>query len=381
MREKFGDDSVQAWDCRQELLLFDDADLKKRAGKYREFLENNNEKATRAFCRLNKEGGCNDDVNQIRDDNGVQFKDKESRGHYIGNFYSELFKKKLDRLLSIEEFLSGETTGTEWVQNKKLNEAEKMGLEGEVTQRELDDALASSTMNSSSGWDGISFKVIKKFWGILGPVMLKMTRETFETGELMETFKMGLIKLIPKKGNAHKVVDWRPITLLCCGYKLVSGIVAKRLEKYLMKIIGWAQKGFLKEKNINTCTLNIMNCVSQSWASREPMGIMCVDFLKAFDSVEHQAVKMVLEFFNFGNNMVNMVMTLLNGRKARVIMEEGYSSDIKILRGTPQGDRASPFIFIIVIEVLLIKIRGMEGRGIDECIACEGELRGWMWKN
>ncbi len=71
--------------------------------------------------------------------------------------------------------------------------------------------------------------------------------------------------------------------------------------------------------------------------------------------------------FNFGENMVNMVMTLLNGRKARVIMEEGYSSDIKIQRGTPQGDRASPFIFIIVIEVLLIKIRGMEGRGINEC--------------
>ncbi len=46
MREKFGDDSVQAWDCRQELLLFDDVELKKRAGKYREFLEKNNEKAT-----------------------------------------------------------------------------------------------------------------------------------------------------------------------------------------------------------------------------------------------------------------------------------------------------------------------------------------------
>ena len=48
-----------------------------------------------------------------------------------------------------------------------------------------------------------------------------------------------------------------------------------------------------------------MNCVSQSWASNEPMGIMCVDFSKAFDSVEHQAVKMILEFFNFGPRMVN----------------------------------------------------------------------------
>jgi hypothetical protein len=97
------------------------------------------------------------------------------------------------------------------------------------------------------------------------------------------------------------------------------------------------------------------------------MGVLCVDFSKAFDSVEHAAVLKIMEFFNFGPVMAGMVMTLLNGRKARVIMEGGYSEDIQIQRGTPQGDRASPYIFIIVIEVLLIKIRSMEGKGIDEC--------------
>jgi hypothetical protein len=242
-----------------------------------------------------------------------------------------------------------------------------MELEGEVTLWELTDALDNSNFSSSSGWDGLSFKVIRKFWDQLGPLMLKMTKETFRAGELTETFKMGLIKIIPKKGNAHKIGDWRPITLLCCGYKIVSGVVAKRLEKHLMKIIGRAQKGFLKEKNINTCTLNIMNCISQSWKNFEPMGVLCVDFSKAFDSVEHAAVLKIMEFFNFGPVMAGMVMTLLNGRKARVIMEGGYSEDIQIQRGTPQGDRASPYIFIIVIEVLLIKIRSMEGKGIDEC--------------
>ncbi len=65
--------------------------------------------------------------------------------------------------------------------------------------------------------------------------------------------------------------------------------------------------------------------------------------------------------------MVGKVMTLLRGRRARVIMGDGYSTDIQILRGTPQGDRASPFIFIIAIEILLIKIRLMDGEGIDCC--------------
>jgi hypothetical protein len=92
-----------------------------------------------------------------------------------------------------------------------------------------------------------------------------------------------------------------------------------------------------------------------------------VDFAKTFDSVEHEAIRGVLEFFNYGPNMVQMVMTLLNGRKARVIMEDGYSSDIQIQRGMPQGDRASPYIFILAIEVLLIIICSMEGAGINCC--------------
>jgi hypothetical protein len=114
--------------------------------------------------------------------------------------------------------------------------------------------------------------------------------------------------------------------------------------------------------------MNIINTIEGAWREKESTGILCMDFSKAFDSVKHEAIRGVLEFFNFGPNIVNMVMTLLNGRKSRVIMEEGYSSHIKIDRGTPQEDRASPYIFILVIEVLLIKIRSMEGGGINCCM-------------
>jgi hypothetical protein len=45
------------------------------------------------FCRLTKEGFVNDDVSQIRDDNGVEFVNMEARGKYIGKFYSKIYKK------------------------------------------------------------------------------------------------------------------------------------------------------------------------------------------------------------------------------------------------------------------------------------------------
>jgi hypothetical protein len=175
----------------------------------------------------------------------------------------------------------------DWLLRKKLTNEEQLDLEGEVIMEEMEKALDGSNFSSSSGWDGISFKVIKKLWQFLKYPMLKMIRETFLEGELMDTFKLGIIRLIPKKGDANKISDWRPITLLCCGYKLISGIVANRLDRYLHKIIGRAQKGFLKTKNINTCTVIIMHSVSCAWKEQIPTGIMCVDFSKAFDSVEH----------------------------------------------------------------------------------------------
>ncbi len=143
--------------------------------------------------------------------------------------------------------------------------------------------------------------------------------------------------------------------------------MANRLERFLPKIIGRAQKGFLKSKNIHTCILNVTSCISQSWNAHEGMGVLCVDFSKAFDSLEHEAIMSCLKFFNFGNFMVNMVATILNDRKARIIAENGYSDTLLIMRGTPQGDRSSPYIFIICIEILLIKITTMEGNGINVC--------------
>ncbi len=220
--------------------------------------------------------------------------------------------------MRIEDFLSEEINNNELIEGNKLNEAEQATLEGEVTLEEMSEVLKSSNMHSSSGWDGISYWVIMKFFMGLGPLIVKLANEGFANGELTSTFRTGL-----KKGNAVKVGDWRPITLLCCGYKLISGIVAKRMEKYMQKIIGRSQNGFQRVKNMSSCTLNIMDRISGAWESAEEMGVLCIDFVKAFASIEHVFIERVMRFFNYENRLVRMVMTLLHGRTARVMVEGG----------------------------------------------------------
>ena len=83
-------------ESNEAILQMDDEKLKCRAGKFSDFFENNNEKPTSLFFRLGKEKSGNDDLTQIRDNEGKAVKGKEEREKHINNFYGNLYKKRLD---------------------------------------------------------------------------------------------------------------------------------------------------------------------------------------------------------------------------------------------------------------------------------------------
>jgi hypothetical protein len=156
----FGENSQQWHDAREAILRHDDTDLKDRATKFREFLDTNNEKTTRAFCRLSKEGGLCDDISQIKNENGNAFASNEQREKFISGYYSTIYKKKIDRLMRIEDYLFNGEGDPDGMNNKKLDADEQLDLEGRVSMDEVKRALDESNFDSSSGWDGISFRVI-----------------------------------------------------------------------------------------------------------------------------------------------------------------------------------------------------------------------------
>jgi hypothetical protein len=155
LERKFGENSIQASDEREKLLRLDDRNLKERATKFKEFLDVNNEKATKVFCRLSKEGGVLDDQSAIKNNNGVAFENETSRNEHIRGYYEQLYKKKLDILFSIKDFLGENSGHIDWVQNRKLTMDEKTELERMIDIEELTESLHDSNFGSTSGWDGI----------------------------------------------------------------------------------------------------------------------------------------------------------------------------------------------------------------------------------
>ena len=88
-----------------------------------------------------------------------------------------------------------------------------------------------------------------------------------------------------------------------------------------------------------------------------PGYLLTIDIEKAFDSVDHTFLCSALNIFGCGNNFIRWIKIILNKQES-CIMNNGHSSGyFPILSGTRQGDPISAYLFILVMEILLIQVR------------------------
>ena len=80
--------------------------------------------------------------------------------------------------------------------------------------------------------DGLSVEFYRTFWPVIGNVVIDSFNTSFEKGELSNTQKQGVITLIKKEDKDPLFIHkYRPITLLNVDYKLVSKMLANRINK------------------------------------------------------------------------------------------------------------------------------------------------------
>ncbi len=84
--------------------------------------------------------------------------------------------------------------------------------------------------------------------------------------------------------------------------------------------------------------------------------ILFLDFYKAFDTIDHHFLLQSLHTFDFGNNFIQTVQMFYRGINSFVILQNNTSRRFFINRGVRQGCPISPFLFLIVVELLEISV-------------------------
>ena len=182
------------------------------------------------------------------------------------------------------------------------------------------------------------------------------------------TMKQGIISLIPKPDKDPLLIDnWRPITLLTIDYKILALAYSNRLKKGLDSIIAETQTGFMKNRHISCNIRLILDLLDYADAVKSEALILFLDFYKAFDTIEHKFLLQSLNVFGFGNKLVDIVSMFYKDINSSVIINLNTSKRFEINRGVRPGCPISPFLFILVTELLSLKItsdRNFEGISI-----------------
>ena len=276
--------------------------------------------------------------------------DKKNIETILHNEFSKLFSKH-ETELGVDDFIRDDLI-------PKIPVQMRQELESEINIDEVTKVLNKTKVISSPGWDGFSYNCLKEFWEDLKFLFIKVIHESFTKKSLPPSQKWGNISLIPK-GDKDKLElkNWRPLTLLPAFYKLVSGTLANRMSKTLPYIVEADQQGFVSGRNISECLRTTIDLIEYVNRNRVETLMVCIDFKKAFDSLDHDFIISVLNKFGFGPNFVTWVKTLLDDFKMRVLNGGSPGDHFASERGARQGDPISSLLFIICIEILCIKLR------------------------
>jgi hypothetical protein len=118
---------------------------------------------------------------------------------------------------------------------------------------EIDNVILDLPSDKSPSPNGFNNSFIRKCWPIIRCDMYKLCFDFFHHRADLKSINHSYITLVPKKDNPEKVIDFRPISLLNSSIKMVTKLLANRLQPLAMEILHENQYGFIKGRTIQYC--------------------------------------------------------------------------------------------------------------------------------
>lgn len=177
----------------------------------------------------------------------------------------------------------------------------------------------------------------------------------------MERINRALIVLIPKTTPALTPNAFRPVSLQNCPIKILAKILTSRLQQQVPRLIDIDQTGFIKGRSISENFVYATELVQSCYKRKTPTLVIKLNFAKAFDSVNWDSLNTVLQVRGFPELWCRWMSQLLTTSRSVVLINGIPDPWICCRRGLRQGDALSPYLFLLVADVLQKLIKADDG--------------------
>ncbi|KAJ4933762.1 hypothetical protein JOQ06_006573, partial [Pogonophryne albipinna] len=227
---------------------------------------------TKYFFSLEKKNGQGRLIHALRSAGGQQLTGNSQIRQRAVDFYCDLFTSEYtEDDGGFNLFCRGLPT---------VSEETNKELDGPLTEEELCAALKSMQGGKAPGIDG------------LPP-------------------ERAVLTLLPKKGDLQEIKNWRPVSLLCTDYKLLSRALSSRLRKVMDQVVDRTQTYCVPGRSIVDNVSLIRDILEVSGFLGFDTGLVSLDQEKAFDRVEHRYLWKVLERFGLSPGFIAKIKDVL----------------------------------------------------------------------
>ena len=171
-----------------------------------------------------------------------------------------------------------------------------------------------------------------------------------------DSWRLTVLTVLFKSGDPKLAKNYRPIAMIPLLYKLLTTMLGFRLGKILEPQLSRDQAGFRKHCSTVDHVFALAQLAEKTEEYRQEAWIAVVDFVKAFDSIEHDAIWKALASQGVGPECIDVLKNLYRDQKGQV-SGDTPSKLFDISRGTKQGDPLSTLIFSAVAEDIFRDVR------------------------
>jgi len=233
---------------------------------------------------------------------------------------------------------------------------------GAITLKELRLAIKALREKKATGPDGHPLE----FWSAVvdspGPVvedgaawLLDLCNKAWLGEQVPLSWHLQNVALIYKKGDPAECGNYRPICLLNAAYKIFAMVLLKRLlQAGADDRLSPTQFGFRKHRGTEDALHCARRAIDRAMADRGgSLHLLALDWQKAFDSINPDAMLNALRRFGIPAHFCQVVRSIYTGRSFTVHECNKVSDPSKQDSGICQGCPLSPFLFVIVMTLLM----------------------------